>query len=77
MPKDKKMNKENDEPSSDSEIEENETIQENTIEHEWEIISKLHCGQHMPVYEIDMLGRRDMDGNTNWCSEYQSEELAI
>lgn len=67
----------NDEPSSDSEIEDNRAIQENTTEHEWEIISRLHRGQHMPVSEIDMLGRRDIDRNTNWCSEYQTEEETI
>ena len=31
----------------------------------------------MPVSEIDMLGRRDIDRNTNWCSEYQTEEETI
>ena len=55
----------NDEPSSDSEMEDNRAIQENITEHEWEIIYGLHHGQHMPVSEIDMLGRRDIDRNTN------------
>ena len=67
----------NDEPSSDSEMEDNRAIQENTTEHEWEITYGLHRGQHMPVSEIDMLGRRDIDRNTNWCSEYQTEEETI
>ena len=43
----------NDEPSSDSKMEDNRAILENTIEHECEIISRLHRGQHMPVSKID------------------------
>ena len=31
----------------------------------------------MPVSEIDMLGRGDIDRNTNWYSEYQTEEDII
>ncbi|XP_059076947.1 uncharacterized protein LOC131876152 [Cryptomeria japonica] len=65
---------ENAEANTDSEIEENEAIQRNTIEHEWEIISRLHHGQNIQFSEIDMLGRRDIDRHTNWSTDYQGEE---
>lgn len=60
-----------------SDIEEDEAIASNTIENKWEIISRLHNGQNMQVSEIDMLGRRDIDNNTNWSTEYQGEEFTM
>lgn len=67
-------NYKNNENITDSEIEDDGIIQENTTEHEWEIISKLHHCDVMQLSEIDMLGRRDTDRQTNWSNEYQSDE---
>lgn len=57
-----------------SETEENDTRQEETIENEWEIISRLHRGQLMQTSEFEMLGRRDLDKETNWSTDYEGEE---
>ncbi|XP_059074931.1 uncharacterized protein LOC131075850 [Cryptomeria japonica] len=65
------------EATSDFENEENGTIQQNTIEHEWEIISRLHDSQHMQHSEIDMLGKRDIDRSADWSNEYQGEEYTV
>ena len=50
------MELEDSENVSESESEDNIIGQVNTTEHEWEIISRLHHGQAMQVFEIDMLG---------------------
>ena len=63
-----------DENPSDSNTEENNNVQRNTIEHEREIISRLHRGQNIECSEIDMLGRRDIDKHTNWSIDYKGEE---
>jgi DNA replication protein DnaC len=68
------MSAENVENPNDSETEENEDVHRNTTEHEWEIISRLHQGQNIHCSEIDMLGRRDVDRQTNWSVDYQGEE---
>ncbi|XP_059065211.1 uncharacterized protein LOC131857122 [Cryptomeria japonica] len=57
---------ENSENEADSESEDN-NAQSTTTENEWEILSRLHHGQIMQVSEIDMLGRRDIDRQTDWC----------
>lgn len=68
---------EENENSNGSDIGEDEAIASNTIENECEIISRLHNGQNMQLTEIDMLGRRDIDNNTNWSTEYQGEESLV
>lgn len=42
-----------------------------------EIISRLHNGQNMQVSEIDVVGRRDIDNNTNWSTQYQGEKCTM
>ena len=68
---------EENENNNGSYIGENEAVASNTIENECEIISRLHIGQNMQLSEIDMLGRRDIDNNTNWSTEYEGEECTI
>lgn len=62
---------------SESNIEYNDFVQGDTTEHEWEIISWLHHGHIMHVYKIDMLGRRDMDIQSNWSNEYKGDEYNV
>ena len=68
---------EENENNNGSDIGEDEVVASTTIENEWEIISRLHNGQNMQLSEIDMLGRRDIDNNTNWSTEYQGEECTM
>ena len=49
----------------------------NIIEHEWEIISWMHHGQLMEIFEVDMLGRRDMDRQHSWSEQYKSNEYTL
>ena len=58
-------------------VEKMKLLQSNTIENEWEIISRIHNGQNMKVSEIGMLGRRNNDNNTNWSTQYQGEECTM
>ncbi|XP_057853551.2 uncharacterized protein LOC131063676 [Cryptomeria japonica] len=62
------------EDHNDSEDDDDLPNNQNTIEHEWEIISRLHHGQIMDVTEIDMLGRRDIDKQNPWSAEYQGDD---
>ena len=59
------MDSEDNENVSGLESEDNIIGHANTIEHEWEIISRLYNGQNMQVSVLDMLGRSDVDRNTN------------
>lgn len=61
------------ENEADSESEDN-NAQGTTTENEWEILSRLHQGQIMQVSKIDMLGRRDIDRQIDWCQEFQGEQ---
>lgn len=47
---------------------ENDTRQEGIIENKWENISRLYHGQIMQIFELDILGRCDIDKETNWCN---------
>ncbi|XP_059068714.1 uncharacterized protein LOC131859171 [Cryptomeria japonica] len=71
------MTIENDEATTNSEIEENEAIKRNNTEYEWEIISRLHHGQNIQFLEIDMLGRRDIDRHTDWFADYQGVSMIL
>ena len=69
----RRQDSDNNENQSDSESEENDNAQGTTAENEWEILSRLHRAQIMQVSKIDMLGRRDIDQQTNWSQEFQNE----
>ena len=34
----------------------------------------MHHGQTMDIFEVDMLGRRDIDRQHNWSNQYRSDE---
>ena len=62
------------ENESDPESKDSDNAQGTITENEWEILSRFHCAQIMQVAEIDMLARRDIDRQTNWSQEFQSEQ---
>ena len=62
--------KNNVETHDDSKDENELPNNQNIIEHEWEIMSRLHHGQMMNLTKIDMLGRRDIDKQNPWSTEY-------